>query len=82
MKRISMVEFRRNAWRALNAVRRGERFLLTYRGQPIARLEPVRAEAIEIPADDPLLRIDDFAVEGPGSALRNEEMDRLVHGSG
>lgn len=74
-----MVEFRRNARRALDAVRRGERLLLTYRGKPIARLEPVRPEAAEVAEDDPLLRVDDFAVAGPGGPLTNQEIDRLIY---
>lgn len=74
-----MLEFRRNARRALDAVRRGERFLLTYRGKPVARLEPVRPEPSAVPDDDPLLRVEDFAVDGPGGPLSNEEIDRLVY---
>jgi antitoxin (DNA-binding transcriptional repressor) of toxin-antitoxin stability system len=81
MRKLSMLEFRRNARRALDAVRRGERFLLTYRGKPVARLEPVRPEPAAVPEDDPLLRVEDFAVDGPGRPLSNEEIDRLVYGS-
>ena len=81
MKTISMLEFRRNARRALDAVRRGERLVLTYRGKPIARIEPVLPEGSDVPDDDPLLRVDDFAVEGVGGALANEEIDRLIYGS-
>lgn len=81
MKTVSMLEFRRNAQRTLKAVLRGERFLLTYRGKPVARLEPVRPESAEVPEDDPLLRVDDFAVDGAGGPLGNEEIDRLIYGS-
>lgn len=80
MKTLSMLEFRRNARRALDAVRRGERLLLTYRGKPVARLEPVRGGAGTVPDDDPLLRIDDFAIDGAGGPLPNAEIDRLVYG--
>jgi prevent-host-death family protein len=80
MKTLSMLEFRRNAKGALDAVRRGERLLLTYRGQPVARLEPVRPDAAAVPDDDPLLRVDDFAVEGAGGPLGNAEIDRIVYG--
>jgi antitoxin (DNA-binding transcriptional repressor) of toxin-antitoxin stability system len=79
MKKISMLEFRRNAKRAIDAVQRGERFLLTYRGKAIARLEPVGSEEVHVPPDDPLLRIDDFSVEGPGGRLGNEEIDDLIY---
>jgi predicted nucleic acid-binding protein len=71
-----MLEFRRNARLALEALRRGEQLLLTYRGRPVARLEPVRADATEVPEDDPLLHLDDFAVDGPGGPLPNGEIDR------
>ena len=74
-----MLEFRRNAKRALEAVRRGERILLTYRGEPVARLEPVRPEPTTVPDDDPLLRIEDFAVDGPGGPLPNEAIDQIVY---
>lgn len=76
-----MLEFRRNARSALEAVRRGERLLLTYRGKPVARLEPVGREAPRVPEDDPLMRVDDFAVDGPGGELANEAIDRLVYGA-
>jgi antitoxin (DNA-binding transcriptional repressor) of toxin-antitoxin stability system len=79
MKTLSMVEFRLNARRALDALRRGERLLLTYRGKAIARLEPIRPESPAVPEDDPLLRIDDFAVAGPGGRLTNREIDRIVY---
>ena len=79
MKTLSMLEFRRNAKRALDAVRRGERLLLTYRGEPVARLEPVR-RATPVSDDDPLLRVDDFAVDGAGGPLTNVDIDRVVYG--
>lgn len=75
-----MLEFRRDARRALDAVRRGERLLLTYRGRPIARLEPVREAPAGVPADDALLRVEEYAVEGPRRKLSNAEIDRLVYG--
>lgn len=80
MKTVTMVEFRRNARRWLDAVRSGERLVLTYRGKPVARLDPIRGEVPVVPDDDPLLRIDDFAVEGSGEPLTNEEIDRLLYG--
>jgi antitoxin (DNA-binding transcriptional repressor) of toxin-antitoxin stability system len=81
MRTISMLEFRRHARRALDALRRGERLLLTYRGEPVARLEPVGRDQPEVPENDPLLHVDDYAIEGPGGPLANEEVDRLVYGA-
>lgn len=76
-----MLDFRRNTRHAVAALRRGERLLLTYRGKPVARLEPVVPEPARVPEDDPLFRIDDFAVDGrPGHPLTNDEIDRLVYG--
>jgi antitoxin (DNA-binding transcriptional repressor) of toxin-antitoxin stability system len=80
MKEMTMVEFRRSARRALEAVGRGERILLTYRGKAVARLEPVRPGASDLADDDPLLRIDDFALDGPGGPLPNEAIDRILYG--
>jgi antitoxin (DNA-binding transcriptional repressor) of toxin-antitoxin stability system len=80
MKEMTMVEFRRSARRALEAVGRGERILLTYRGKAVARLEPVRPEPSDLSDDDPLLRIEDFAVDGPGGPLPNEAIDRILYG--
>ena len=74
-----MLEFRRHARQVLEAVLRGERLILTYRGKPVARLEPVRPDFDRVPEDDPLLRIDDFAVDGPGGDLSNDELDRIVY---
>jgi prevent-host-death family protein len=75
-----MLEFRRNAKRALQAVQRGERVLLTYRGKAVARLVPVSEEVPEVAPDDALLRIEDFAVDGPGGELANVEVDRWSYG--
>jgi len=74
-----MLDLRRDARRWLEAVRNGERLVLTYRGKPVARLEPVRPEASGVPEDDPLLRIDDFAVDGAGGRLSNADIDRVVY---
>lgn len=81
MKTITLSQFRRNARRWLEAVQAGERLVLTYRGEPVARLEPVRPQTSEIPADDPLLRLEDYAVDGAGGPLTNEEIDRAVYGA-
>lgn len=81
MKEISMLQFRRHAKRWLEAVQAGERFVLTYRGEPVARLEPVRPQSSAIPDDDPIFRVDDYAVDGAGGRLTNEEVDLLIYGS-
>ncbi len=74
-----MLQFRRNAQRTLAAVRRGEPVLLTYRGRPVARLEPVRDLQTATADGEALLRIDSFAVDGPGGVLQNQEIDRILY---
>lgn len=41
MNQISMLEFRHDAERIIERVRKGERMILTYRGKPVVRLEPI-----------------------------------------
>ncbi|MGI9189175.1 MAG: hypothetical protein ACR2F9_03435 [Longimicrobiaceae bacterium] len=53
--------------------------LLTYRSKPVARLEPVGPDTSEVSEDDPLLHVDDYAIEGPGGPLSNDEVDRLIY---
>jgi len=53
--------------------------LLTYRGRPVARLEPVRDLQTATADSEALLRIDSFAVDGPGGVLQNQEIDRILY---
>jgi prevent-host-death family protein len=76
-KSISMLELRTQAEEVLNRVQRGERLVLTYRGRPVARLEPVETDAY--PPDDPFLSITDLAESGSGP-LSNADIDRIVYG--
>ena len=76
MNRISMLDFRRDAERVLAKVRNGERLILTHRGKPVARLEPVRDESFD--ADDPFYSLCEFA-ESAGS-LTNRQIDEILYG--
>ena len=78
MKTVSMLEFRSEAEAILKQVGRGQAFVLTYRGKPIARLEPI-AEP-EIRDDDAIYRLASLA-SPEAKALTNQEMDRLIYGS-
>lgn len=78
MNHVTLVSFRRNAERILRRVGRGERLVLTRRGLPVARLEPV-ADLAPTP-DDPIYHLADFAAKG-GVSLTNREMDRLIYGA-
>ena len=77
MTSISMVEFRQDAEGVLRRVERGERLVLTYRGRPVARLEPYTQPIMS--ADDPIYRLSELSVD-EGESLGNEEMDAIVYG--
>ena len=77
MTSVSMVELRRDAEGVLQRVSRGERLVLTYRGRPVARLEPFTKPATS--PNDPIYRLAELAVD-KGEPLSNAEMDAIVYG--
>ena len=76
MKTVSMLEFRKKAERVLKQVVRGHSFVLTYRGKPIALLEPIAPNKID--ANDPIYGLTNIAESG--GSLSNEEMDKIIYG--
>jgi prevent-host-death family protein len=77
MKTVSMLEFRNRADAVLKQVGKGEAFVLTYRGRPVARLEPIARPTIS--ADDPIYGLDQLASDAAGP-LTNAEIDETVYG--
>jgi prevent-host-death family protein len=75
MKKITMLDLRMNAERILAQVQKGQRMILTRRGKPVARLEPIEKEA---KSDDPFYSIAELA--GPAGSLTNKEIDEIVYG--
>jgi prevent-host-death family protein len=60
---------------------RGERIIIARNGKPVAQLGPApKSKHAALPADDPLLNLDEFAVEGAGGALTNPEIDSILYG--
>lgn len=60
---------------------RGERITIARDGTPVAELGPLRRSAdATLPAEDPLLNLETFALDGPGGQLSNEDIDRLLYG--
>ena len=60
---------------------RGERITISRAGKPVAQLGPApRPKRPAVPPDDPLLNLDEFAVEGRGGQLTNEDIDRTLYG--
>jgi antitoxin (DNA-binding transcriptional repressor) of toxin-antitoxin stability system len=77
MKSISMLEFRTQAEEILRQVQQGAGFVLTYRGKPVARLEPVTPEGV--PQDDPIFDLPNLATSTV-APLTNREIDQVVYG--
>ena len=76
MQTVSMLEFRQNTASVLQRLQRGERLVLTYRGQPVARLEPLGTETLT--ADDPIYTLHQLA-HNSAENLSNDEMDALIY---
>jgi len=77
MKTVSMLAFRKRADQVLKQVGQGQAFVLTYRGRPVARLEPIRRRTID--ANDPIYGLADLASE-TADPLTNEEIDETLYG--
>jgi prevent-host-death family protein len=75
---ITMLELREKAEEVVKAVQNGRRLILTYRGRPVMRLEPILADAAD--PEDAFYRLPELAARG-GQSLRNEEIDAIVYGS-
>jgi prevent-host-death family protein len=76
-----MLEFRKNAEGILRRVAQGERFVLSHRGRPAARLEPVNnGKSSADSAKDPFLNIANRAVPSPKGETSHAEIDRIIYG--
>lgn len=84
-----MLELRQNAEAIVQDLRRGLAMTLTYRGRPLARLEPILSTAESIAADDPLYTLAEQAGRVDGDAkmakanacLTNEDIDHALYGA-
>jgi prevent-host-death family protein len=76
MKVVSIAEFRRNAEEILAELSKGRPILLTSRGKPVARLEPIRDD--DTIADDPIYSLSALAVDG--ESLPNAQIDDEIYG--
>ena len=65
MKTVTMLDFRNDAEGILRRVGKGERFVLSYRGRPAARLEPVEDAVAADPVHDPFFSIGRRAMRSP-----------------
>ena len=74
MKKISMLEFRLNAEKIIKQVQSGQSLILTRRGNPVARIEPIIQET-----QDPIDPF--FLLSGIGkvASLSNAAMDGIIY---
>lgn len=71
-----MLDFRLDAERIIAQVQKGQRMILTRRGKPVARLEPIVKPAPD--AEDPFYSLTDLAEKG--QSLSNAQIDELLYG--
>lgn len=76
MKIISLLEFRRNSKKILDFARRGERMIMTFRGKPVCRIEPIEENKID--AQDPFYQIGSLA-QGGQKSLDNKQIDKIIY---
>ncbi len=79
MKTVTMLEFRRDAEGILRRIAKGERFVLSHRGRPAARLEPLNATEFD-GANDPFLSIGQRAVASPKGRTNHRDIDKYLYG--
>jgi antitoxin (DNA-binding transcriptional repressor) of toxin-antitoxin stability system len=77
MKSVSVLEFRKNAEKIIRWSRQGKRMVMTYRGRPVMRLEPIQDDTVS--EDDPFLQLDGIAV-GEKENLTNRQIDEIIYG--
>jgi len=80
MKSVTMLEFRRNAEGVLRRIAKGERFVLSHRGKPAARLEPVNGSGKAYSDDDPFLTIANRALPSPKGKTKHRDIDQIIYG--
>jgi prevent-host-death family protein len=80
MKTVTMLQFRKDATGVLRRVARGERFVLSHRGKPAARLEPLQATGAANSVADPFLTIGHRATSSPKGKTKHAEIDQILYG--
>lgn len=80
MKIVTMLEFRKNAEGVLRRVARGERLVLSHRGIPAARLDPLTNRPATDLACDPFLSIGGRALPSPKGKTQHAEIDHFLYG--
>ena len=76
MKTVSMLHFRLHAEKIIAEVRNGQRVILTRRGHPVARLEPIVQKTVS--NEDPFYSLDELS-DAAGASLTNEQIDGILY---
>ena len=72
-----MLDFRHHAEEIIGQVQKGQRMILTFRGKPVARLEPILPNGVN--AEDPFYALDELSAPS-GQSLSNRQIDKLLYG--
>ncbi|MDQ3624790.1 MAG: hypothetical protein M3463_20295 [Verrucomicrobiota bacterium] len=80
MKTVTMLEFRKDVEGILRRIAKGERLVLSHRGKPAARLEPLAGPPAPDPASDPFMAIGGRATRSPKGKTSHQEIDRILYG--
>ena len=78
MKTVTITKFRKRAPKIIRSLERGESYILTYRGRPVAKIISCPQRKV-ISSDDPLYRISEWAAKA-GKKLKPVKADRLIYG--
>jgi len=76
MRSVSVLEFRKDTKKILRWASQGQRMIMTYRGKPVCRIEPMDDETPS--ENDPFYMLDRMA-EATGRSLNNEEIDGILY---
>jgi antitoxin (DNA-binding transcriptional repressor) of toxin-antitoxin stability system len=76
MKTITMLYSRLHAEQIIAQVQKGQRMILTRRGKPVARLEPIMPKTLDV--DDPFYSLDKLSSES-GESLSNFHIDDILY---
>ena len=76
MKTVTVLEFRKNAKKIIQWVTQGQKLMMTYRGKPVARIEPLNDDTPN--TNDPFYLLPQHAID-EGADLSNKDMDRILY---
>jgi len=78
MKTVTMVELRQESATILGRLSKGERLVLSHRGKPVARLEPIAPTGDS--STDPFMDVYSRAMPSPKSPTSHQSIDSILYG--